>query len=155
MEIVPESSEKVVSGSNLLKIVDAVHEKGASIRFKAKGYSMTPTIRHNDTITISPLPDRDLKQGDLLLFRRDQNSLIAVHRIIKVKGKSYLMRGDNSGETDGWITDKMIFGMLTGIEREGKKKSVGFGGLLFFYPYIMNIRRNLVRLISRFKKMSI
>ncbi len=152
MEIVPESSEKVVSGSNLLKIVQAVQEKGASVRFKAKGYSMTPTIRHNDIITISPLPDRDLKQGDLLLFQRDQNSQITVHRIIKVKGKVYLMRGDNSAETDGWITEKMVFGIVTGIERHGKKKSPGLGGLLFFSPYIMNVRRNLVQLISRFRK---
>lgn len=162
MEVIPESTELSLSGENLLNLMKAVHLKGGSLRFTAKGYSMTPSIRHNDVIIVSSMSDRKLKRGDVVLFKNDENSQITIHRIIKERGGNYLMRGDNSDESDGWITGNMIYGVVTGIERNGKKKFCANSSdaffihaiLIKFYPVIMNLRRKVVKIIksSRNKK---
>lgn len=159
MEVIQESAELSLSGANLLKLMKDVHMKGGSLRFTAKGYSMTPSIRHNDVIIVSPLPERDLKCGDVVLFRKDENSQIVVHRIIGKRSGNYLMRGDNSEQPDGWITGNMIYGVVTGIERNGKKKfcvsssddSFIHAIPLKFYPVIINLRRKAVKIIKSFR----
>ncbi len=159
MEVIPESAELSLSGENLLKLMKDVHLKGGSLRFTAKGYSMTPSIRHNDVITVSPLPDRDLIRGDIVLFRKEKNSQIVVHRIIEKRSSNYLMRGDNSDESDGWVTGNMIYGVVTGIERNGRTKFCAgmvdnffiHAILLKFYPFIMNLRRKAVKIIKLFR----
>ncbi|MCK4888314.1 MAG: S24/S26 family peptidase [Candidatus Aminicenantes bacterium] len=160
MEIIPESAELSLSGENLLKLMKDVHMKGGSLRFTAKGYSMTPSIRHNDVITISPLPDRNLRSGDIVLFKKDENSQIVVHRIIKKRSGNYLMRGDNSDESDGWVTGNMIYGVVTGIERNGRTRfcagssddSFSRSILLKFYYVAINLRRKIVKFIMLFRK---
>jgi len=160
MEVIPESAELSLSGENLLKLMKDVHLKGGSLRFTAKGYSMTPSIRHNDVIIVSPVPDRNLKKGDVVLFRKDEKSQIVVHRIIYEKDNAYLMRGDNSDESDGWITGKMIYGVITGVERNGKKKfcagcpddSFSQSVLLKFYPLALNLRRKIKKTIMTIRK---
>ena len=67
MEVIQESAELSLSGANLLKLMKDVHMKGGSLRFTAKGYSMKPSIRHNDIITVSPVDDRNLKRGDIII----------------------------------------------------------------------------------------
>ena len=69
------------------------------------------------------------------------------------------MRGDNSDESDGWVTGNMIYGVVTGIERNGRTKFCAgmvdnffiHAILLKFYPFIMNLRRKAVKIIKLFR----
>ena len=58
-----------LSAPVIMELIEAVHEKGASFRFQAKGYSMTPAIRNGDVITVSPLRDIEPRRGDVVAFR--------------------------------------------------------------------------------------
>ncbi len=65
---------------------------GHSIRFRAAGQSMHPTIRDGETIVVEPIDLRDIKRGDIVLYR-DLRGVIA-HRVVAIirtqqRGLSY------------------------------------------------------------------
>ncbi len=66
--------------------------EGHSIRFRAAGQSMHPTIRDGETIVVEPIDLRDIKRGDIVLYR-DLRGVIA-HRVVAIirtqqRGLSY------------------------------------------------------------------
>lgn len=111
------SGELILSTSDILALIGDIHKKGGSLKFTAKGFSMSPSIKHNDIVKVSPVKGRNLEKGDVVLFQKDKKSQVTVHRIVKKKNGRFLTRGDNSREDDGWITGDMIFGIITGVER--------------------------------------
>ena len=42
------TTASLLSAPVIMELIEAVHEKGASFRFQARGYSMTPAIRDGD-----------------------------------------------------------------------------------------------------------
>ena len=60
---------------------------------------MHPTIRHGDLITVEPVAPSNLKRGDIILYRL-QNDFIA-HRLVSIEekngcGLTFILRGDAS-----------------------------------------------------------
>jgi signal peptidase I len=51
----------------LLKLSKDTLEKGKSIRFQAKGWSMRPFIRDGDFIVVSPVKSSSIRKGDVLI----------------------------------------------------------------------------------------
>ncbi len=137
----------------IMELIEAVHEKGAAFRFQAKGHSMAPTIRDNDIITISPLGDIVPRRGDVLAFRHPERPQMLVHRVLHAKGKRYFVKGDNCPTADGWVPAENVLGLITSVERNGKKRfwpcharpSPFANAYLQFYPLWPPIRRRLVR----------
>jgi GNAT superfamily N-acetyltransferase/molybdopterin converting factor small subunit len=118
----------------LKDLMQAVIEKDASFRFRARGFSMYPFIKDRDVITLEPL-HRPLKSGDVVAFRQPHADKLAVHRIISAKGSSFLIKGDNVPEPDGLIPREDIFAMAAAVERKGERVGGGLGsarGLLAF-----------------------
>ncbi len=125
--------------------------KGSQCRFQAKGYSMSPFIRDGDVLTISPLPDSSPIIGDIVAFVHPETKKLTIHRIISRKGDSYIIKGDNANESDGLLRKENILGLVTGIERDGRKVFICLGperfliaflnrrGLLF--PLLLSLRR--------------
>ena len=105
-----------------MELIEAVHEKGASFRFQAKGYSMTPAIRDGDVITVSPLKDIMPRRGDVLAFRHPERPQMLVHRVLHAKARKYFIKGDNCPEADGWIPAENILGLITRVERRGRPR---------------------------------
>ena len=64
--------------------------RGHRVRFSAPGRSMHPTIREGETITVEPLDPRDVKKGDIILYR--SNSGVTAHRVVCIE------KADISGE---------------------------------------------------------
>ncbi len=66
----------------LLELSRDILEKGKSVRFQAKGWSMRPFIRDEDFIVVSPIENSSIKTGDVVFYLTTENKVI-VHRVIK------------------------------------------------------------------------
>jgi signal peptidase I len=105
--------------AQLQEILDAVLARGAPVRFQARGFSMVPTIRDLDLVTVSPLPRRDLRAGDVIAFRQPASGSLVLHRILRAGPEGFLVRGDNLPEADGLVPARDVIGLVTLAERRG------------------------------------
>ncbi|MBU4267953.1 MAG: S24/S26 family peptidase [Acidobacteria bacterium] len=152
LEVQPDKGISL-SAPVIIELIEAVHEKEASFRFKAKGFSMTSAIRDGDVITVSPLKDIMPRRGDVLAFRHPERPHMLVHRVLHSKGKKYFIKGDNCPEADGWVPVENVLGLITRVERRGKARfwpnritpSRGSDLYLLFYPLWPPVRRLLAR----------
>ncbi|MBE0664262.1 MAG: S24/S26 family peptidase, partial [Candidatus Aminicenantes bacterium] len=148
-----------LSAPVVMELIEAVHEKGASFRFQAKGYSMTPAIRDGDVITVSPLKDIMPRRGDVLAFRHPERPQMLVHRVLHTQVRKYFIMGDNCPEADGWIPAENILGLISKVERQGRSRfwpnrsapSSWVNFYLLLYPLWPPLRRVLVRVWRRLR----
>ncbi|MBN2398998.1 MAG: S26 family signal peptidase [Candidatus Aminicenantes bacterium] len=146
-----------LSAPVIMDLIEAVHEKGASFRFQARGFSMTPAIRDGDVITVSPLGSGRPRRGDVLAFRHPLRPQLLVHRVLQARGMKYFIRGDSCPEADGWLLLENVIGIVTRVERN--KKSVFWPdrdhawSRFYFCLYTLwpPLRRFLVRTSAFFK----
>lgn len=116
-----------LKGRPFIELLHAVHDKGAALRFRAAGSSMSPFIRDGDVITVSPLPSRSLRFGDVVAFVYQGTGRIRVHRVIGKRTGSYLLKGDSAPTKDGLVPKDDILGIVTRIERDGRRVNFGLG----------------------------
>ena len=116
-----------LSGKALKEFLQAVLAKGASFRFKARGFSMHPFIQDGEVVTISPLPEGRLRLGDIVAFCHPETGRLIVHRILKKKAQGFLLRGDNCPEVDGMVPAVNILGRVTEVEGRSRIMRLGWG----------------------------
>jgi signal peptidase I len=109
----------MISGSAFALVVQAVLEKGVTARFKATGSSMTPTIRNNDVLSISPYKENRPKVGDVVALLDRIDNRIIIHRIIKQRENMFLLKGDGLWRSDGFFPREWIAGGISAVERNG------------------------------------
>lgn len=119
--------ELTLSAQALALLLEAFRERGVSLRFKAKGFSMSPFIKNGDVITISPLNNKPPRLGDIIAFSDPTTHKVRVHRVIKKKNTSCLVKGDNTAWRDGYVEQTNILGYVHKVEREGKRIFLGRG----------------------------
>lgn len=159
IEFARENEEIPLSTPMVMELIEAVHEKGASFRFQAKGYSMTPAIRNGDVITVSPLKDIMPRRGDVLAFRHPERPQMLVHRVLHTMARKFFIKGDNCPEADGWIPAENILGLISKVERQGRARfwpnrsapSSWVNSYLLLYPLWPPMRRVLVRVWRRLR----
>lgn len=99
-------------------------EKHGSLVYTNVGDSMMPLLReHRDLLIIEKREPGRCKKFDVVLYRRPSGKYI-LHRIIKVRADDYIIAGDNRWEREIGVKDDWIFGVLTGVVRDGKKLDV-------------------------------
>ncbi|HNS52374.1 MAG TPA: S24/S26 family peptidase [Anaerolineae bacterium] len=95
---------------------------GVAVRFRAKGDSMAPLVRHGDTLSVEPLPRGAARAGDVVLFRSQIGYTLA-HRVIgqcRQEGSlRFTIQGDNLQRADGVIPPERIYGKVVSVERGG------------------------------------
>lgn len=145
---------------------------GHRVKFRAPGYSMYPTILHEDVITVEPVDPSAVRVGDIVLYR-NENSVIA-HRVVKIEIKNdihndsqssarglprrshahsvtktgtqsfFILRGDARPACDDPVAAEHILGKVVLVETNGRNiNPYGFKAKL-----ISNVRR----LVSRLKR---
>lgn len=97
--------------------------EGKTIRIKAHGYSMYPSIRPGSLVLIEPIHLKGLPiPGEIIAITRE-NGLI-LHRLIKIVVKnnvtSYIARGDGNAFADNPVKIDKIAGRIVGVETTGE-----------------------------------
>ena len=60
----------VPGAPRFVHVLEALLSGGHPVRFRASGWSMHPTSRNGDAITVVPLGESPIRVGDVLLYRR-------------------------------------------------------------------------------------
>jgi signal peptidase I len=128
--------ELSLSGLALVQLLRAVLGKGALVRFRAKGFSMSPFIKNEDVVTLSPLQNASPGVGDVIAFVLQETDKLCVHRVVGKKGGFYATKGDNSSEADESVPRENILGFVTRVERGGKEVFLGLGPERFLIAFL-------------------
>jgi hypothetical protein len=119
--------------------------QGKSIRFRAPGRSMYPSIREGEAITVEPVSPSAVQTGDILLYQTGER--LVAHRVVRiiktelpppcsfdgehpsnnthqsslVTRLCFVLRGDTWGEEDpSPVKDSQILGKVIRVERNGR-----------------------------------
>jgi signal peptidase I len=107
-------------------------DQGITIRFKAAGTSMHPSIQNGDLLSVAPLSQKPLKSGDIILYRINGTNNLIAHRILFIKkhtsAKTIYTRGDALGGKPEQIAQTAILGKVIRIEHNGAEKTIGKPG---------------------------
>ena len=115
-----EAQEFSLSGAVTIELIQAAFAKDALFRFKVKGFSMSPFIKDEDIITLSPVWRSKGALGKLVACVCPEHKKLVVHRVVGRKSNRYLIRGDSCLEPDCLMGKEDILGCVTKIERENK-----------------------------------
>ena len=129
-----------MSGSVLVELLQAVLEKGAQFRFRAKGASMCPFIKDGDVVTISPFAISSPCVGDVVAFVRPDTQKLVIHRVVGKRGHTFLIKGDNIHVADETVPCANILGRVTKLERDGRKVYLGLGLERFLIAFLTRQR---------------
>jgi hypothetical protein len=140
-------STQLLSGEVLPELLRDILSKNAECRFQVKGHSMSPFIKDGDVVTISPIVGSSPGFGDIIAFINPKTERLIIHRVIGKIGDACLVKGESALEPDGLIERNHMIGMITRIEREGKKVFFGLGPERFLIA--MLTRKNLLLPILR------
>ncbi len=131
-----KGSELSLSAPALVELLRAVLDKGAPVRFRAKGFSMSPFIKNEDVVTLSPLQNTSPGVGDVIAFVLQGIDKLCVHRVVGKKGDFYVTKGDNTSEADESVPRENILGFVTRVERDGKEVFLGLGPERFLIAFL-------------------
>jgi len=113
-----------IGGRDLIALARDAIAKGATLRVRARGHSMSPAIRDGETVEIAPF-DRGPEPGDAALVDGPRGARI--HRVISRDrgpgGETYLVCGD----ADPGPPERVAPGDVVGLVRE---RGRGLDGLL-------------------------
>ncbi len=114
-----------LAGADLCALVSEILGRGKPVRFKTRGSSMSPIVRDGDIVVVSPFGERGLRTGDVVAFVHPAAARLAVHRLIGRTERGFLVRGDNALMPDGEVGAGSVLGLVTSIERRGRKIGLG------------------------------
>lgn len=126
---------------NAKQDVEKLLREGRTIQFMPTGLSMYPLlIGGRDQAVVEPLDGRPPKRGEVLLYRRPQ-SILVLHRLVRIRPEGLYFTGDNQTEIEGPLQREQALGRLTAFIRKGRKHTTKnllyriYSGLwLFFLP---------------------
>lgn len=147
------NNKKEMRLEELMPLIKETLADGRSVSFSPHGISMLPMLRHGqDTVTLSPLPDR-LKKYDLPLYQREDGKYI-LHRIVKA-AKDYTCIGDNQFVYEEGISHSQMIAVVTEFTRTGKKHHINEPGYRLycrFWHYSRPLRRLWRGALGRIKR---
>jgi len=103
---------------------------------------MSPFIKDSDVVTISPMSNASPGFGDVIAFIHPKTDKLIIHRVVRKIGDACLVKGENAFEPDGVIERKNIIGIITKVERKGRRVFFGLGPERFLIALLT--RKNLL-----------
>ena len=131
-----QDCEWSISGAALAELLQDVLKKGLPFTFRARGFSMSPFIKDGDDLTLFPLNGISPGLGDVVAFIHKGSGVPFIHRVVGKKEDTYLLKGDNAKETDGFISASDILGSVRMVERRGLRVFFGLGPERFLIAYL-------------------
>jgi len=93
----------------------AVLAAGHGARFRVEGDSMHPVIRGGDYVHVVPCAAETLRRGDVILASTVRG--LTAHRIVRIKGRQIITRGDNSLRADPPVESASVIGKVVQVEQ--------------------------------------
>jgi hypothetical protein len=96
--------------------------RGHRIRFRARGHSMTPTVRDGEAILAEAVDGRAVVPGDLVLCAPPRG--LVAHRVRALvrseAGDRLLLRGDAASTGDPLVAREAVLARVVAVERSGR-----------------------------------
>ncbi len=86
--------------------------EGKAVRFRPRGNSMSGKIESGQLVTVEPLGEHEIKNGDIVLCKVNGTQYL---HLVKACSKNRFQIGNNRGRINGWTTRRNIFGIVTEI----------------------------------------
>lgn len=125
------------------------------VTIQLSGYSMQPLIRYKkDYVTIVPLR-RSLMISDIVVFRL-HDGRYCCHRVSKLENGRVQTFGDNTTKPDPWMTPDRIIGLVTEMERNGRKYNLdcraarAYGKLHMALFPLRKLKRNIIQFLWKY-----
>jgi hypothetical protein len=98
--------------------------EGISVRFRAGGRSMTPTIEDGEVLIVAPIAGPEVELADVVFCQTRSRSV--AHRVLSIKKEAGLtprltLCGDAALEIDGPVIAEEVRGRVVAIERAGRR----------------------------------
>lgn len=141
------------TSKELEPIILEVIEKEGSFRLFPKGESMRPTICQGEDSVLLVAP-KNLKKYDIIFYKRP-NGQNVIHRIIKIKGDSLTLSGDNQFFLEEGVKKDSVIAKVGGIykgERLINVDKFGYRIKSFLWVNTKPLRRGFGGIIRRIKK---
>ena len=94
------------------------------VELRMSGSSMSPAIEDGDIITLEPVAEDPIKQGDIVLYQSRMDTAV-IHRIIRLERSSaercIVTRGDAASHNDTPVPLHRILGRVKRVERAGER----------------------------------
>jgi signal peptidase I len=98
--------------------------RNVTVEICMSGSSMRPAIEDGDLVTIEPIQDGRLSQGDIILYQSKYDTAV-IHRIVKIERslneRTVITRGDAASQNDLAVPLNKILGRVKHIERAGEQ----------------------------------
>jgi hypothetical protein len=69
---------------------------------RGSGESMLPTTGENTLFVVVPTKWEDLVADDHVIYK-DPNGRMIAHRLVRLEGDHWIVKGDNNSEIDPWV----------------------------------------------------
>jgi len=127
-------SERILNFNDFEALAAQILQAGNILRFVANGNSMRPFILDGEIVEIEPARPGQLKRGDVVLCRLEQDWLV-LHRIVGLKGdagkQKLVIQGDAMPLPDGAITPEQVLGRVAAVYRGERRRRVDEHFLFF------------------------
>lgn len=147
--------KKKVRLSQMLPAMEATLSAGGTVKLPITGTSMLPLLVAGRDNVVLKKADLPLRRFDLPLYRRKDGAFV-LHRVIAVeKDGTYTMCGDNQWVKELGVSGEQIIGVVTEVERKGKRISVrsfGYRAYVRFWHGLLPVRKYLVKLRGKLTK---
>ncbi|MFY9554610.1 MAG: signal peptidase I [Blastocatellia bacterium] len=94
------------------------------VELRMSGSTMSPGIEDGDIITVEPVSDEPIKQGDIVLYHSRFDTAV-IHRVIRLERSSseraVVTRGDAASHNDSPVPLHRILGRVKRVERAGER----------------------------------
>jgi len=89
---------------------------GFQVRFRARGASMSPTIRDGEMVYVAPTAARDVRSGDIVLVKGAYG--FRLHRLVRadINHDVFITRGDCGQQNDPAVRSDQLLGVAVAKE---------------------------------------
>ena len=141
------------TSKELEPVIFEVIEKKGCFRLFPKGESMRPFIKEGEDSVLLVAPE-NLKKYDIIFYKRPKGQYV-IYRIIKVKGDSLTLSGDNQFFKEEGVKRDSVIAKVGGIykgERLINVNKTGYRIKAFLWVNTKLLRHGFGGIVRRIKK---
>lgn len=113
--------KKTIPNELFFASVEEMLAEGRSVEMTVKGFSMRPFLRNErDVVVLSPLGERTLRSGMVVLFRYGGKHIL--HRLRRIEGARLLIEGDGNYRTREVARPEDVVAYVSEVRLEGGRR---------------------------------